>query len=251
MSMSQDRPDGKATGEPVAFPSFHDHLYFALLQRLSEFVAMPLALPAVVVRGVVRKDEASARVFLYDGSRFATTIGFDLPLVDAVGEQIPHPTNVVALRKLAAHAIGRDPNGIELSRDSHNFAIFDARNPIDDDAVSTRPTPVPDIVYGPLSALLGKYTPIEQLQFGQDFHLVGFLTLNEHAIRYYFRMVESREVLGLDFNFGGQDGQTRTGTFFGSKLRGLISSAMLNQLEQRAAENDEYCDRIFDVTPWI
>lgn len=230
--------------ENEALSPFLDALYWTLVERLVEFISTPLAGAAHAVAGVVRPRVSTARVFVFDGNDLSTIAGIDCPLLDRAGEQIDHYRHVAVLRRamssLACGAIR------EQNVDSRGIRIFDADSFYDDD--ENHPVMLRDAVFGSVAPTLRRPSAEPPSVGAQIIHPVGFLTLDAHTVRVYFRDPNGGETCGYDVATVDAAGNFKAaaGGFLTARIRELVGTGTLAGREV-SADSDEYCVRAFAV----
>ncbi|MGW3660824.1 hypothetical protein ACWD6R_36545 [Streptomyces sp. NPDC005151] len=219
-----------------------DDLRQTALSRLQQLVPAPLTYGSQAVRGVlpVTADPSALRVVLWDGRDPASTLAYDIPLVDARDDYIRHTVLIAALRDCVGRpATEFGPPGVDPV---HGIPVLDARSAVT--AFAQHPVLTPgDALYLPLVPLTGGFPEPRA-----TFTLTGFFLLDDGYARYYVRWEETDEILGLDYCMRTSDGlvESRGGTV-GNIFPALMSSGDLHRF--RRDVEDAYCITVFDLTP--
>jgi len=182
-------------------------------------------------------------VFMFDGDDLSTMVGIDCPLLDGAGEQIDHYRHVAALRR----AMGSLVSGAIRARDldSHGTRIFDAGSFYDDE---NHPVQLRDAIFGSVASTLRRLSVEPPSAGAQIIYPVGFLTLDAHTVRVYFRDPDGGETCGYDVAAVDADGNFKVaaGGFLSARIRELVGTGTLAGQEV-SADSDEYCSRAFAV----
>ncbi|HEX7661309.1 MAG TPA: hypothetical protein VF444_17690 [Pseudonocardiaceae bacterium] len=237
--------EGNEHRRPGAAAEFLDGLYDNVLYRLSEFVGRPLRLPSTTVRGVVRPNPRTARVFLLPDSDFASSFAADVPLVDSEDRQYSPDTVTALLRAITDGEYIRSLPSSEIVVGATSIKLFDTRTAIDSVVESDS---FEDYVRVTLFNLVGS----RRLTGGnteEERKFAGFLILNESTVRYYFSIRGSRTTIGIDCPLRTRSNRKRRGgaTFLPIKIKELFDTGVMDGLLVPESR-DDYCQAVYDAT---
>ncbi len=234
--------------ETGAAPSreFLDRLYRNFLGGLSEFVGLPLKdRPSVTIRGIVRQDSRSARIFLLPDSDFISSFAVDVPLVNSDGSQYNHFQVATLLRSVVAgdgFVEAMPMSEVIVGKASIN--VFDARESIDSVVGSSD---FEGFVRATLYGLVGSRQWTGQDK-GERISFAGFMILDESRVRYYFDLAERQISVGIDCALHSDAGRKREGgvTFLLIKIQELFDTGVMETLLVPGF-SDDYCQVVYDV----
>ncbi|MEU9105553.1 hypothetical protein AB0D54_14460 [Streptomyces xanthophaeus] len=245
--MSTDHPSGDEPQNPPAAGQWEGE---GLLRLRAALVRAVLHLTASLgggplVRGVLPhpQEPALARVVVWDGTRtsLTTSVAYEVPLLDADGNDIPATELVAALRGAVRSASGEPPPSGTSSRDGYGIPVGTLRAVLD-----AQPP-----AYGLTDALYSAALDIAPVVEGgePELLLLGFLLLDEERARFYVTADALPEAVGLDVALRDPHGSVTAGLIgLAAALPGLIADDQLRY--SPSEETDPYGAQLFDLTRW-
>ncbi|MEV7526270.1 hypothetical protein [Streptomyces sp. NPDC091371] len=233
---------------------FHRIVLWALLRYVSPPPGAEEAGAGRLVRGVLPPPGRPefTRVVLWDGHDPATSVAYDLPLVDPSGDNVSWKAIAGTLRRLAAGPEAaepaRDAPPAPPARDGLGIPVVDAAAEIA--RFQADPSyDLTDALHGAVS-LLGPFA--WQPEPEQEAPLTGFVLLDTGTVRLYVdrpggpRRPPDR--IGLDIALRDDEGRVREG-FTGTMA--AVPSLVRDDLEwARSEAEDPYCAAVYDLTQW-
>lgn len=224
---------------------------FLLRSMLPLLVASPGPSPSAGprLRGVVRADEAHARVALSADDRMASGVAAEFVLRSLMsdGRLTGVEKAVDHVRGPLASDLGRYLVGSARPRDSHHNVIV--RVDLADASV----------LAGEGSPDQGLFRLLSLLDQGGDpawfhdvFTFTGFMLQPAGRCRIYLRATESGRVHGVEIPLRHGDGRAIFG-IGGSLVQELAALVREGDLavQPRIDDRDDYCDDVVDMTGWV
>ncbi|MPY64174.1 hypothetical protein [Streptomyces spongiae] len=222
-------------------------LQAALVRGMLRLTAAPLG-DSPVVRGVlpVPDGRGVGRVAVWDGHDIATSVAYDLPLVDRHGDNIPAVALTAALRQ-AVRQTSDTPwtaAGAGHDRDGHGIPVVAA----EEAEQILQDGPEFDLTDALHAAAVG-IAPSGGHDTAGNLCLLGFLLLDQHSARLYMIGEGLSDVVGLDVSLRDEEGGVSVGiTGLAAALPSLIADDQLRY--NPSGSVDPYCSEVFDLTHW-
>lgn len=219
-------------------------LHRTLLWQLLRFTSPPLAGgPAPLVRGILQPPvvTGTTRVVMWDGTDLATSMAYDLPLLDRQGESIPWSHLTAALRRLLGRP-GAAGGTVQASPDSLGIPVADER----EEVLCAVEAPLFEESDALHAAAMMFASPREE-PYGTA-QLSGFLLLGGGTVRLYVDEPSTLGRIGLDVSLRNGDGEVVVGN---TALMAALPSLVPDELDwNRSDAQDSYCTAVYDFTHW-
>ncbi|MGW2565463.1 hypothetical protein [Streptomyces sp. NPDC001537] len=221
-----------------------------LARELLNWVAAPLTGgKSLLVRGVVEPVDrpGAGRVILWDGQTLTTSVGYDVPLVDAEGGNIPPIDLAAALRRgLSSQSVPECTE--ETPRDAFGIPWIDATELVHE--FMERPRfHITDALWAAGAAFAA---PLEAEE-PAELRLRGFLLLDERACRLYLDTPDSEGAppIGVDLPLQDESGHVAVGvTGASAALPTLLETGELERMRKND-DQDPYCSAVYDLVAWL
>lgn len=222
-------------------------LQAALVRTMLRFTTAPLG-GGPVVRGVLPgpHEQGVGRVVVWDGQDIATSVAYDLPLVDRHGDNIPASTLAAVLRQAVRQAPAAPWTAAEVghTREGHGIPVVAA----EDMEQLLEDGPDFDLTDAFYAAAAG-IAPSGGDERAEKLCLLGFLLLDQRCARLYVTGEGLSGMVGLDVSLRDEEGAVSVGiTGLAAALPSLIADDQLRYNPSNAM--DPYCPEVFDLTHW-
>ncbi|MFJ4927878.1 hypothetical protein [Streptomyces sp. NPDC088736] len=216
-------------------------------EMLSSVTAFAIGQGVRLVRGVVNAPDRRGigRVVLWDGERLDMSVGFDMPLTDTHGANIPSGDLVAALRSASAACSEREVEG--APRDAFGIPVIDASAAVHGFVDQPR-----FHLSDALQAAAAAFSVSEEPDEPAELRLRGFLLLDQATCRLYLDTPTSQDIppFGVDLPLRDEDGSVVAGvTGAHAVLPVLLETGELERM--RRDVYDPYCRAVYDLVDWL